>query len=498
MNVVLQSVVFSALERYGSFAFFMLSTAVLSRLLSPEEFGISAVVGALTTIAIASFQELGASYLIQKHTLSKQDTRTAFTITFSLSALFAAGLFQLRDVAAWFFSEEGLKVGMAVSAVNFFLSPFSTTISALLRRNMAFRPLARCNLAGNFLTAVISVVLAALGYSFMAPIWGSVLGSVATTAFLLASRPDLSIFRPSLRGYREVVDFGAYSSGVLIMNVFYNLAPQLILGRVLDFTAVGLYGRAMSVTQVFDRLVIRVLDPVIMPAICVRTRGGADLRRIYLNAIELITVVQWPFMIFLAIMAEPIIWIWLSSEWIGIVPLVRVLCVASLFLFGACLTYPVLIAVGHVRDAVTSSLISLPPSLVVIFIASFFGAQAVAASALLTLPFQAIVAFYFVSRHLAIVPGDLLRAMRTSAIVTSCSITGVLVSMAISQFGFSGQAAGLLLAAACAAAGWWVGLVTTKHPLLAQIRLAASGVGFPVSRLSVFAGKTIGPNEKAP
>ena len=125
---------------------------------------------------------------------------------------------------------------------------------------------------------------------------------------------------------------------------------------------------------------------------------------------------QWPFLIFIAIMAQPIILIWLGQTWLEIVPLVRLLCIANLALFAACLSYPVFVAVGSVRDALISSLISLPPSLLVILGASFFGVQAVAASALLTLPFQAAVAIYFIGRHLRLRPTDLSRALLKSAV----------------------------------------------------------------------------------
>ena len=208
MNSIHRSIFFSALERYGSVFFFVVSTAILSRLLTPQEFGIYAVVGALTAVAAASFQEFGgANYLIQKPSLSERDIRTAFTITLCLSALFAAAVFELRDVAAWFFSEDGLKIGIAVSALNFLLSPFSMTISALLRRDMSFGALARCNLAGNFVTAVASIALAALDYSFMAPILGTIAGNAAVVVLLIASRRDLRIFYPSFAGYRDVIAF---------------------------------------------------------------------------------------------------------------------------------------------------------------------------------------------------------------------------------------------------------------------------------------------------
>ena len=487
MNSIHRSIFFSAIERYGSVFFFVVSTAILSRLLTPREFGIYAVVGALTAIVTASFQEFGgANYLIQKPSLSERDIRTSFTILLCLSALLAAVVFELRDALAWFFSEDGLKLGIVVSTLNFLLSPFSLIISALLRREMSFGALARCNLGGNFVSAVASVVFAAMGYSFMAPILGTIIGKAALIVLLIASRPDLRIFYPSFAGYRGVVHFGAYSSSVAIINVFSNFAPQLIIGRMLGFTAVGLFNRATNVTQLFDRVVVQALSPVIMPAISAHKRAGGDLRQMYLDAVGLLTVVQWPFLIFIALMAQSIIYVWLGPMWIPIVPLVRILCIASLSLFAACLTYPVLVAVGRVRDTLVLSLISLPPSLVVILSASFFDVQAVAASALLTMPFQAIVAIYFVSRQLAMSMADIIRATLKSGFVTACSIAAVLVSMAIIEFSGAGPIVGLLSASASAAAGWGLGLVMTNHPVLAHIRLTVSSIAIAAQRFRVF------------
>jgi O-antigen/teichoic acid export membrane protein len=501
MNSVHRAIFFSAVERYGSLFFFLLSTAVLSRLLTPAEFGVYAAINALTAVAAASFQEFGgANYLIQKQSLSEGSVRTASTITFCLSALFAAILFELRDMAAWFFSEEGLKIGIAVSTVNFLLSPFIMTISALLRRDMAFGQLARCNLAGNFVNALTSIALAVLNFGFMSPLLGGIAGNATVLTLLIVSRQNLRIFLPSFSGYREVIHFGAYSGGVALINVFYNLAPQLILGRVLDFTAVGLYSRALNITQVFDRLVLQILSPVTMPAIVAHAREGRDLKRAFLQAAELIAVVQWPFLIFFALMTDSIISIWLGSTWAEIVPLIRMLCVGSVSLFAGCLIYPILVAAGRIRDTLTSSLISLPPCLLVIFGASFYGVQVVAASFLVTMPFQAAVALYFVSRRLAISPADLFNAMLKSGIVTACSTAGVLLSLPITKFSLAGPILGLLLGSIFSTIGWGLGLVMTKHPLLGQMRLAANGIAGVAPRF-LFLGPwapVVRPDRKSP
>jgi O-antigen/teichoic acid export membrane protein len=477
MSSIHRSVFFSAVERYGSLLLFLFSTAVLSRLLTPSEFGIYAVINAVVAVITASFQEFGgANYLIQKKALSERNIRTAFTITFSISIIIGLTLFIFSDALVWFFRQDGLKAGIAVSTLNFALTPFSVVISALFRRDMEFGKLAICALAANFVSTAVYIALAVLHYSFMAPIWGAVAGNIMLTVLLIFFCENRHIFRPSLSEYSDVVRFGLYSGGVSIINVFYNLAPLIFLARILDFAAVGLYSRAVGITQIFDKLVGQVLAPVIMPAIFAQTKTGGNLRRIYLDAIALLTVVHWPFLTFLAIMAEPIISIWLGSTWLEIVPLVRMMCIACLSLFAACLTYPVLVAVGSVRDALMSSLISLPPSLLIIFTASFWGVQAVAASAMLTLPFQAAVAIYFISRHLKIRLPDLFLATFKSGIVTLFSSAGPVVCAAMVEYGLLRPIVGLGLACVSAAICWLLSMVVMEHPLFPRLQRAAAGL----------------------
>lgn len=479
MQDIHKPIFLSAVERYGSLLFFVISAAIMARLLTPEEFGVYAIIIAFTGVIVAYFHEFGgANYLIQKKELSNHNIRTAFTITFLTSLLVALIFLALRDAAATFFSHDGMRIGIAVCALNLLLTPFSATITALLRRDMAFDALARCNLAANFSNSLSSIVFALFGYSFMAPILGMIVGSVVLNVLLLGYHRDLRIFKPSLRDYREVVSFGAYSSSVVLINVFYQWSPQLILGRVLDFSAVGLYSRAINITQMFDRLVIQVLNPVVMPAIFLHIRSGGDLRKVYLDTLELISALQWPFLIYFAMMADTLIVLWLGPTWVEIVPLVQLLCIASLALFAAFLTYPVLVAVGRVKDTLTASLISLPPSLLLTFVAAFFGVKAVAASMLVAFPFQAAVAFYFIGRHLKFGAMDIVRATAKSFVITVICAGGVLLSITIAHYQGMHPIVGLLLSAVMMPVAWGLALVLTDHPLLAQIMIVVRRLSF--------------------
>jgi O-antigen/teichoic acid export membrane protein len=402
--------------------------------------------------------------------------RTTFTVTLAISAVTALILFTFAPFVARLFELDSMRRGIEVSAINFLLLPFSGTIAALFRREMQFGALAICNLASGAAAAIVSIALAMAHFSYMAPIWGGVAGNAVLALTLLIWRRDFDAMRPSLVDCREIVGFGLYSGAVSVVNVFYGLAPQLFLARILDFASVGLYSRATASTQIFDKLVTQVLSPVIMPAVVARSNAGGDLKAVYLTSIQLLSVVQWPFLIFMAIMARPIILIWLGPTWLEIVPLVQLLCVGNLALFAACLTYPVFVAVGRVQDALISSLISLPPSLLVIFGASFLGVQAVAASALLALPFQAAVAVYFLGRHMHLRPGEFARALLRSGIVTAIVTAGVSTSATLAEVGGFGPIVGSISTFALAVLCWWLGLMMTGHPLLQQLHQAAAGL----------------------
>jgi hypothetical protein len=130
-----------------------------------------------------------------------------------------------------------------------------------------------------------------------------------------------------------------------------------------------------------------------------------------------------------------------------------------------------------------SSLVSLPPSLLVILCASFFGVHAVAASALLTLPFQTAVAMLFIGRHLSLGFGDIARALLKSMVVTTATVSGVLVCAWLIETGIASSLVGLTLALCAAPLCWWLGLAFTGHPLLRQLQHAAGGLALIAPRL---------------
>jgi O-antigen/teichoic acid export membrane protein len=266
-----------------------------------------------------------------------------------------------------------------------------------------------------------------------------------------------------------------------LLNVVHEYLPQLIIGRSIGLSATGLFGRAISLCQLPDRLVISALSPVLLPALSQQIRAGVDLKPSYLLALSHMAALQWPILLCLALLAEPTVLILYGEQWMEVAPLVRIMAVAALAMFVGFMTYPTLVALGRIRDTLWMSLISLPPSMLLIFLASPYGLEAVAATQLVSTPFQVYVAISFIARRIGLSWIEIARAVGRSLIVSLCSIVApVLVVVFQGGFSFGMSHTTFALALAGAGAGWLAGLVLAGHPILDEL---GNGVKFVGSRL---------------
>ena len=105
-----------------------------------------------------------------------------------------------------------------------------------------------------------------------------VAGAVTKTLLSFYFRLDLSILRPTLRSWRNVLSFGGYTGASYAIDQTYEALPQLVLGHVLPHSAVGLYNRAHVVSDIPDRIVLASATAVAFPALAAAVRQGRSLK----------------------------------------------------------------------------------------------------------------------------------------------------------------------------------------------------------------------------
>lgn len=485
MKGLRRALLFSAGDRYICLAINFITIAIISRLLTPAEIGVWAAMTAIMMLSYSFRDFATANYLIPPKQLTREHIRTTFTVMLMLAILIAGIVSASAPLIASFYEQERLASYLWLIAISMLFEPVTELFVALLRREMSFGKVAIINVTKAFVNSLVTISLALIGFGYMSFAWG-LLCSAAVAAFVATLvRSEFWVFWPMLLQWREMLRFGVYNGANVVLYRLYESIPPLLIGRMISFDAAGLYNRAFVMSQLPDRVLLGGVLSVALPAFSAHARERSDLRRAYLGAVELITGVQWPALVVLAILAYPAVSIFLGSQWAAIVPLVQIIALGWMFSFAFELNYPLLQSIGALRDTLLRALIAWPISLIIITVAVFFGLRAVAFSYWITIPLQAFVAFYFVRRHIGFSWSDLASAMKKSGMVTVCSAAGPTALVAISGFDFDMGTVKAMIAGLLAAIGWLGALCITKHPLLSEIETLTTALRSFVGRFGL-------------
>ncbi|MGB0652289.1 MAG: MOP flippase family protein [Thermoplasmatota archaeon] len=303
---------------------------VLARLLTPHEFGLVAMILVFQSFAVL-FGELGfGAAIIQRKELEDRHLSSVFWLNVGIGALLALIFFVGAPALAWFYDEPSLTALTRLTCLSFLLSGFTIVPRSLLQRDLAFRGLVAAELVANVAATALSITLAWLGYGA----WALASWGVTLAATLLVLMWPLSRWRPRFSfdtgAVRDLLGFSSNVFGVRVLAYWSHNLDNLVIGKLLGTTTLGLYTRAYGIliipVQNFGRSLGRVLFPVYSK---LQDRPEA-LRRNHIRVLKAVAVAAFPCMVGLAMVAEPFIAVLYGDQWVSMAPLLRLLCAVGL------------------------------------------------------------------------------------------------------------------------------------------------------------------------
>lgn len=471
MSSIRRALVYTTAERYVNLLTNFALVAGISRLLTPEQVGVSAL-GAMVVAFSETVRDIPTGYLVQQPRLRSGDVRAAYTAMLAISLLIAVGLVLGAGWIASLYQGEHIHAYTYLIAASLLPGPFERPIMSLMRREMEFGRIAQINVATCLVNAATTLGLAAAGYGILSFGWGLLFGSLTTLALAMKNGRDWSWrnYWPSARGWRRVVAFGGFTSATALLGSLYEMLPVLVLSRTQPFHVVGLFNRATLVVQLPDRVLISGLAPVLFPAFAAEARANRPLAPQYVSAISYFTSLQFPAMALVAVLTEPIVRILLGPQWGEVVPIVRLMALASLMVIPTQVTYGVMVAAGAVRPMLLSTLINRPICAVITVIAAMNGLTWLALSLFVTVPINTIVVQIFVRRRIGFAWADLARVCIANLGLGLITCAAPLAMAAANGWDFSyASLSQLLVAIVGSAAGWVIGLKLTRNRLFRDI-----------------------------
>ncbi len=322
-TTVRRSLLLSAGQSYLQLAINFVTLVIASRLLTPTEIGIAALGIAASSIGEA-IRDFGASnYIVQRPEMTATSARTAFTVTFLVSSVIGLLTIAGAEMIAAFYNEPRVSWVLRLIGIAFLIYPFYGTLMALMNRDMQFSQIAVIAVASQAANAIATIGFALAGYSYLSFALGLLVSVASAIALAVFFRPDLWIFKPCLKEWREVLSFGGFSSASMMVDRAFIVLPSLALGRYAPMAELGIYSRARSICQLSDRLVLAAVSAVALSALSKASREGQCLKQAYLKGLGYVSGLFWPLNVMLALLAHPIVLLLLGQQWESVVPLVQ-------------------------------------------------------------------------------------------------------------------------------------------------------------------------------
>lgn len=367
----------------GGRAFVLVSTAILARLLTPSDFGVVALALVFMTF-LESVNELGLgeALIVASPEEEAERAQTVFAWTTVMGVVLSLLTAAAAPLIAKFFHQPQLTELLPVLGLNFLLRALGATHYALARKHLNYRVRTVSEISEVTVRGIIGITLALAGFGAWSLVIGFVAGVAASTVALWLQVPFRPRFRLSHTHLRDLLKFGGVLTVVDVGAVIFYNTDYLFIGRVLGASSLGLYSIGFRIPELAILNLAHVAADVLFPAYSALDR--ARLREAYLTSLRYLAMLTVPCAAGLATLARPLILVAFGHQWVGSIPVTRVIAAYTLFAALAIPPGTVLKVTRRIRLMIVFSIptILLLAGLLVIFTSDGIVAVAVATTAL--------------------------------------------------------------------------------------------------------------------
>lgn len=307
---------FAIFARSTDFLVQLLGTMFLARILTPEDFGLVAMVTTVTGFFLI-FKDMGLSEaVIQSEKINHEQVSTLFWINLGFSILITVLLILIAPLTAFFYKDPRLTMIAIVSSLGFLLAGILTQHQALLKRNMKFSSIALIEILSVLASILAAVFLALRGAGYWALVARPIIQSLvmALGVWIVCSwRPGLPVRGTGVRG---LVRFGANALGYYIVNYVARNLDKALVGWGSGAGSLGFYNKAFYLFIVPVNQFTFPLHGVAVTTLAKLKGNPEQYRRFYMKALCAVSFVAIPFSTFLASVSYDLILFLLGPQWI--------------------------------------------------------------------------------------------------------------------------------------------------------------------------------------
>lgn len=314
------------MERGGTQGIQFFVSIILARLLSPEEYGIIAIVMVFILLANVFVESGFNTALIQKKDADEVDFSSVLYLSLGVATILYGIIFITAPFIASFYDQPILVKVLRILSVTLFIGAFNSIQNAFVARNMLFKKLFASSLGAVTISGIVGVIAAYSGLG----VWALVLQQLTSqlaVAFILwftvKWRPHLTF---SITRVKSLFSYGSKLLVSGLLDTLYKNLRTLIIGRMYTPSMLGYYNRGEQFPQLIVSNINGSIQSVMLPALSAHQDDRKRVKEMMRRAVVSSSFLIFPMMVGMAVVAEQLVKIILTDKWLPAVPFLQIAC----------------------------------------------------------------------------------------------------------------------------------------------------------------------------
>lgn len=300
-------------------------TAILARILTPDDFGLIAIVLPFVSF-IDLLNDAGLSIAtIQSKDLKKKQASTLFWLNIAISTSIIIIIIISSTKIAQFFNDMRLQTILPIFSISFIFSGAVMQHQSLLKRNMEYAELVKSQIIGNISGGLIGLFLAFYGFGYWALVYMYLSEIVVRSMFYfyfckwIPSKPIFDF---------EVKKMLKFGGGILVSRISQYLsrnADNFLLGRYTSMVDLGIYSKPYQLILLPINQINAPINQIAIPALSRLKNDKIKFLSYYEKLLFIISMITIPMMALFFVSSEEIVGLALGEQWGRSVPVFKAL-----------------------------------------------------------------------------------------------------------------------------------------------------------------------------
>lgn len=325
-----KSVFLVGLEKFSMILFQFVSSIILARLLTPEDYGIVAMIAIFISLSGILVDSGFGGALVYYKNVDKKDYSTVFWVNMALSIFLYALMYINADAISEFYQTPILSDLIKVLGLSVVFNSIGLIQFTILYKELAFKTLGIISVTSYILSALIAIALAYWGYGVWALIAQQVLASVLKTVLYVVYNRFVPEFYFSWKLLKKHWSFGSgLFFSTLLRTVYDNMYLQLI-GKYCSVTNAGYYNQAKKLKDIPSNLFSNTFDTSLFPVF-----SKIEDEQLFVDKYRMInrmfSFCCIPIFFIMAILSKDIVLWLLGEKWIESAWILSVMSIGAIF-----------------------------------------------------------------------------------------------------------------------------------------------------------------------